>query len=302
MARKSPASSTSSTTGSTTGSTACEPNPLGPLKDLPGYWEGTGFSLTARPHFGGGSKNGFFLQLNMIRESIEFTSLGGPVPNRGSLQGDINLYGVSYLQRVTDLVTGGALHVEPGLFLYVPATTEPQADASIARLATVPHGNSLCAFGMIQEVVPDGPPQIPPCNTVPFTIGTEPPAAGTANPFEEYDLSKKTAFRSSPLPRQITQALINDPNSLLRAALKGQDPVHITRLFASTPPEGGVSNIPFITRNANTPSVESVFAIERIRRKSGEEFLQLQYSQTILLNFGGLSWPHVTVATLLKPF
>jgi hypothetical protein len=29
-------------------------------------------------------------------------------------------------------------------------------------------------------------------------------------------------------------------------------------------------------------------------------FLQLQYTQTVLLNFNGLSWPHVSVATLRK--
>jgi hypothetical protein len=27
---------------------------------------------------------------------------------------------------------------------------------------------------------------------------------------------------------------------------------------------------------------------------------QLQYSQIVMLNFNGLSWPHVTVATLTK--
>jgi hypothetical protein len=30
------------------------------------------------------------------------------------------------------------------------------------------------------------------------------------------------------------------------------------------------------------------------------QFLQLQYTQTVLLNFLGLSWPHVSVATLRK--
>ena len=29
-------------------------------------------------------------------------------------------------------------------------------------------------------------------------------------------------------------------------------------------------------------------------------FLQLQYTQTVILNFDGLSWPHVSVATLRK--
>jgi hypothetical protein len=34
----------------------------------------------------------------------------------------------------------------------------------------------------------------------------------------------------------------------------------------------------------------------------GQEYLQLQYSQTALLNFRGMSWPHVTVGTLVKAF
>lgn len=293
--------SKSSKDASATDSRAAEANPLGPLKELPGYWEGTGFSLIARPDFSEGNPQRFFLQLNMVRESMEFTSLGGPVPNRGSVQGDIELYGVSYLQRVVDLTTGGALHVEPGLFLYIPATTDPASDASVARLATIPHGNSLCAVGPIEDVVPDGLPTIPPCNTVPFTVGGNPPPAGSPNPFAAYDLSRKEKFRSSPLHRDITQAVINDPNTLLRNALKKQHLTHITRLITLSS-GGGVSNIPFIQRNADSQVVESVFAIETVQRRTGETFLQLQYSQTILLNFGGLSWPHVTVATLVKAF
>ena len=29
-----------------------------------------------------------------------------------------------------------------------------------------------------------------------------------------------------------------------------------------------------------------------------DDFFQLQYTQRVLLNFNGLSWPHITVATL----
>ncbi len=28
--------------------------------------------------------------------------------------------------------------------------------------------------------------------------------------------------------------------------------------------------------------------------------MQLQYTQTIILNFLGINWPHISVATLLK--
>ena len=37
-----------------------------------------------------------------------------------------------------------------------------------------------------------------------------------------------------------------------------------------------------------------------MRDHSGNEFDQLQYTQRVLLNFNGLSWPHVTVATMVS--
>jgi len=50
--------------------------------------------------------------------------------------------------------------------------------------------------------------------------------------------------------------------------------------------------------------------IENVRRPpdtdgdddSPSEYLQLQYIQTAMLNFEGMSWPHVTVGTLIKAF
>jgi hypothetical protein len=275
---------------------------LGPLKDLPGFWQGIGFGLIARPNFSGGNENGIFLELNLLRETIEFTAIGSPVLNRGSVQEDIAIYGLTYVHRVTDGITGGALHIEPGLWLNIPATTDPASDASISRLASIPHGNAVCTVGHAENVVFEGLPEIPPANTVPFPIGANQPAAGTKNPFSEYDLSKPNKFRSSPLPPEITQALINDPNDLLRRALQGQKLTKITRLITTTPSDGGIGNIPFITKNADAPGLESVFAIEVVQGPSGDEFLQLQYSQTALLNFRGMSFPHVTVGTLIKAF
>jgi hypothetical protein len=274
---------------------------LGALQDLPGYWEGTGFGLIARPDYSGTSPSGLFLQLNLLRETIEFTTIGSPVLNRGCLQGDISIYGVTYLHRVTDATTGEALHIEPGMWLSIPATTEPACDASIARLFTIPHGNAVCTVGFSQDVVFDKLPTIPPANTVPFEIGEQPPPAGSKNPFPEYNLGAETAFRTAPLPANITQAMVDDPNVVVREALVGRDLTRIVRLITSTAPDGGVGNIPFITANANALSVESVWAIETVQGPSGS-FLQLQYSQTALLNFRGSSFPHVTVGTLVKAF
>lgn len=275
---------------------------LGPLRDLSGFWEGTGFNLIARPDFSGGNENGIFLELNLLRETIEFTTIGSPVLNRGSVQDDIAIYGVTYLHRVTDGTTGGALHIEPGLWLNVPSTTAPESDASIARLATIPHGNAICTVGHSENVVFDKLPTIPPANTVPFKIGSEAPPPGTKNPLPEYDLSVPSKVRTDPLPAGITQAIIDDPNVALRKALEGHTLTKITRLITSSTLGGGIDNIPFIVSNADTPSLDSVFAIETVQGASGTEFLQLQYSQTALLNFRGMSFPHVTVGTLIKAF
>lgn len=275
---------------------------LGPLADLPGFWQGTGFSLIARPDFDPKNPDGFFLQLNLLQEVLEFQPIGSPVPNRGSGQSDISLYGVTYLHRVTDAATGGALHIEPGIWLNIPATTDPEAKESIARLSTVPHGTSVCAVGFAQFEVPDGLPAIPPANTVPFPIGGEAPPAGVRNPYGAYDLSVETQFRTSPLPGTVTQSMVDDPRTMLRDALQGQTLTHITRLIVNTENAGGVANIPFLTANADSKVVESVFAIERVQGPGDTEVMQLQYSQTVLLNFHGKSFPHVTVGTLIRAF
>jgi hypothetical protein len=282
-----------------------KPENLGPLQDLPGTWQGTGFSLIARPDFSGGNPAGFFLELNPLLENFECTVMGSPVRNRGSVQGDITSYGVTYMHRATDAATGEALHIEPGLFLNIPATTEPKADASVARLAAIPHGNAVCAVGFATDVTFDGLPDIPPANTVPFPAGSQPPPPGTKNPYQAYNLSVPTRFRTAPVPAGITQDVINDPNAWLRHAYRqqaaeGHAMLSATWLITSTAQAGGIGNIPFIVSNANPLSLESVFSIETVRSPAGTEYLQLGYSQTTLLNFRGLSFPHVTVGTLMK--
>ena len=281
---------------------------LGALKDLPGFWEGTGFSLIARPDFSGRSPNGIFLQLNSLHETIEFTTIGSPVLNRGSAQEDIAIYGVTYLHRVTDGETGGALHIEPGMWLNVPPTAAPKADASIARLGTIPHGNAFCTVGFAQYEEVHGLPAIPTSSTVPFEIGTPQPAPGTKNPFAEYDLSIPTEFRTNPLPAGVTQAIVDDPLQMLRDTIaqqvnvQGHTVKEVVLLITSAAQTGGIANIPFVTANSNALQMNSVFGIQTMVDSTGNEFLQMQYSQVVFLNFKGKSFPHVTVGTLIKAF
>jgi len=48
-----------------------------------------------------------------------------------------------------------------------------------------------------------------------------------------------------------------------------------------------------------TFSVKPPFDLER-ERKIVVTFTQIQYSQTVFLNFAGLTWPHVSVNTLVS--
>jgi hypothetical protein len=152
---------------------------LGPLADLPGTWSGHGFNLIARPDFEG--NNDIFLELNPTDEQLQFTAIGGPIPNRGSAMDDIELFGVHYLQQISDQDTGGAIHTEPGLWVTVPATTEPAQPSTVVRLATIPHGNAVMVQGAASVL--NGPPVPGHANTVPFPVGGTEPPPGTANSF-----------------------------------------------------------------------------------------------------------------------
>lgn len=100
---------------------------LGFLSDLAGKWEGEGFNTIWRPLFDPRFPDQHhFLELNLTRETLQFEVVEGPIPNRGLLQEDIDMYGVHYLQKVTDQNTGEALHFEPGIWLNIPETTQPR--------------------------------------------------------------------------------------------------------------------------------------------------------------------------------
>jgi hypothetical protein len=277
-------------------------NELGPLGQLPGTWSGHGFNLIARPDHQQG--NDIFLELNPTDEHLEFTAIGGAIPNRGSVQDDIEIFGIHYLQQISDSSNSGAIHIEPGIWLNIPATTAPQQGQTVARLATIPHGTAVLGQGK-SFAVPGGP-KIDPANTVPFKIGGQPPPPGTPNRFPEYNLSQPNKFRTTPTPAGVTQDLVTNPNSRLSADIANQKISETIVLnVSSVPPQGittfgpGAEDIPFLGPNATVGQFSAIFWIETVEY-DGRQFLQLQYTQTVLLNFADLSWPHVSVATLRK--
>jgi len=294
-------------------------DPLGPLYQLPGTWKGSGFNMIWRPFFQEGGTQDHFLELNLTDEIIQFAPIGGTIPNRGLLQGDIEMVGLTYLQQVNDhnLSTPSVpvgLHAEPGVWLTVPATSDPAEPQSVVRMGTIPHGTAIVAQGIATPTT--SAPDIGPVNS----NGYPAPLDGNGNPVPqpESNLTFATPYRSAGQQVDgITQRMIDHPETVLTDLLGQQKvlenmtlAVFTNNASADSPTPltagGGTANTAFLIGdshgpNANATEVQSTFWIELIEGQDGApNFLQLQYRQLVYLEFAGMRWPHVSVATLVK--
>jgi hypothetical protein len=368
---------------------AIAPN-LGPLAAFVGNWTGRGLNTIFRPDrpqkptpmpgpVNTTDPDDNVLELNLTDETLSFSQSLGSVPNRGSgAQPDIFLNGVPYLQTISDVTTAPAtgIHFEPGMWLAVPATNVPTEPITVARLASIPHGTTIIAQGLAMPAA-TGKPTINSLDITPF-IGGQPnnkvrfqnqTAANKATRRIPQDLTPFIAAGT------ITQAILDDPNTILRTQLQHQTvkqtvAIEIsTRLGAQLPggplasgahpasPHfgGGTSNIAFLLgqavpppggpgSNANSVQMDALFFVETVTYTvtvpqmpagtppivldpnekgtvplvprflaaipfvPGKGFaggtvtvntIQIQYSQKVLLDFNGLSWPHVSVASLV---
>lgn len=260
-------------------------SPLGHLAELEGTWSGHGFNLIAVPNKQ--NNTAFRLMLNATIERLQFSAIGGAVPNRGSVQDDINIFGLTYLQQVNDAVTMEGLHIEPGIWLNVPATIDPKAGPSIVRQSTIPHGDSLLAQG--HGLVVPGGPRIGAVSSKPTGPGMAHVALGYLDP-----------YLHSNLPPGMKQSYVANMNQALTDAIAGQKIVSTTVLSVASIPVGGIVNIPFVTANANATKLDAIFWIETVERADGSQFMQLQYTQTVILNFLDIDWPHISVGTLIR--
>jgi len=179
-------------------------------------------------------------------------------------------------------------------------------------MGSIPHGTVILAQGTGKTII--GGPNIGDNNIIPFPVGSPPPpnsdfASAEAN-FTELNLATQTPFRhASP---GVSQELVRNPNSFLHKGLVGKDIKNTTILAVSTKHTpikgGGTANTAFLEAaafppggNAKAVEVDVIFWIEAIAGAPGEpNTLQLQYTQLVQLDFNGLRWPHVTVATLHK--
>jgi hypothetical protein len=346
--------------------TVTAPPNLGPLAAFTGTFEGRGFNTifrpdstatpTALPTPVAGSDN--ILELNLTSETLSFSRSLGAVPNRGSgAQADAFLNGVPYLQSITDVTIPSqptGIHLEPGLWMIVPATTAPAEGVTLVRMASIPHGTTIEAQGTSSTA--SGPPNIPAVDITPFA---------TATPHEKITFPSQTATNggTARIPQDltsfiaagtITQAILADPNTVLRDHIAGQKIASTATISISTNAPlplfgGGADNIAFLqgdpaaaTPNAQTVNMQATFWIETVEHtivvppfKPGQPPLtlkpelskagsgpvptftleppieitaprritvfstQIQYSQVVFLNFNKLTWPHVSVATLV---
>ncbi len=339
--------------------------PLGPLAAFVGAWTGKGFNTIFRPQNPKSPtplpvpqpNSDNILELNLTSETLTFSPALGSVPNRGMVEADIFLNGVPYLQAIKDVTNPAApvgIHAEPGLWMAVPATTDPVESPTVARMASIPHGTTINAQGTSFSVA--GGPTIAPVSITPFPTGGGSPivfpsqtATNQTTPRIPQDLAPFLAAGT------ITQAMLTDPNTLLRNQIAGQKITTTTVITISTNPAaplfgGGTGNIAFLLGDKNTPpskpnaqalQMTAIFWIETVEATievpvwhPGQPALeiepkaqfagtpvpsfsvtpphailaptplnvtytQIQYTQTVFLNFNGLTWPHVSVATLV---
>jgi len=299
---------------------------LGPLQLLPGVWKNTselngrGWNMIALP-FADPPFN-YRLLMNQYNERLNFSIVDKGVPNRGigmnGQTGETDQFVVTldYDQEITQIAgddriaklnapvepsgTGGeadgkVIHREPGLWLYMTNFNTDGID--IARLGSVPHGDSLLALGKSVDVI-DGPPTIPPINGLPI---------GVSHDLNSQYLGPYKFYEDHPFKNLFKPV---DATELLRGAVPGTVKKTTVLHVDSTLDHAGVKNIPFIVRQANAESITATFWIQEVEEigPNGKPRIFLQYAQSSMLDFFGrrdgnpglIKWPHVSINTMEK--
>lgn len=334
-----------------TNRSAPSPDKLGPLAQLLGVWtaRGTGWNMIALPFQDApASPLGFKFRvlMNQYNEELQFTFVDDDVPNRGLSRLDETGFDqfvvtLDYQQKIAQVkaedrpdssglagLAGLPIHHEPGLWLY-NTNRKPKDDQiiedevsvvelDVARLASIPHGNSVLALG--KSAKHKGMPEIPPLSGLPsgrfedtFTPDYDFRDATNPDPY----LKPYKHYIDNPFMGNVTIPGFPgfnpaDMNQILRFANQGVNIVQTTTLTVDTEARsGGITNAPFSVREAEPVSMKSTFWIQQLaeRDEFGQPKLRLQYSQVVMLNFfhprqdqfpGRAVWPHISIATLEK--
>ena len=329
---------------------APDPAVLGPLQNLLGVWKakGTGWNMIALPFQDAPAPPAGFkfrLLMNQYDEELKFDFVDDAVKNRGLLRPGLTGFdqvvsALDYQQKIVQISAedqprsvfagdpGLAIHHEPGLWLFdqnrlakddnIKGDQVTEIELDVARLASIPHGNSLIALG--KSELHDGMPEIPRLSGLP---------SGRFEDLSTPDYDFRDLHNPDPYLAPYKHYIDNpfqgvlagttfpgfspaDMNALLRLANDGVDIVRTTTLTVDTTRKsGGITNAPFTVREAEPVSMKSTFWIQELREKDGfgNPKFRLQYSQVVMLNFfrpredelpGLASWPHISIATLEK--
>ncbi|MBO0814740.1 MAG: hypothetical protein J2P30_06260, partial [Actinobacteria bacterium] len=234
---------------------------LGPLAGLAGSWSGQGFNAIWRPHRGASDH---FLELNVTNDQIDLEVINGLIPNRGLVQGQIFMSGLTYMQQISDanVTVDGApagLHIEPGVWIKIPPLTDPKERSAITRMASIPHGTTILVQGT--ATTEPGGPSIPDVSLIPFIVGDR----SQLIDFPERHLNQTTPFRTSGAGLTgITQAMLNNPNRVLTS--NTANVTTTTRLHVSTTPGGefvggGTSNMAFLVGTKDGPNADAAHVV-----------------------------------------
>jgi hypothetical protein len=265
---------------------------LGPLASLIGTWTGdNGLNIVAVPSRKSmpTDTGRFELLVRPYREVLTFVAVPEPVRNRG---GNLDQFigALEYRQEVYAIDDNTELiHVENGMLFYLDniqnydGSPADKPRYSIARSATIPHGNTAMLFGTYRET--NGGPIIRNIDAAPMNAGINAPSE-YKNPYLK--------------PMDVT-----NPNTFLQDVIAKQEIQRTIHLTLDSGNEGSVTSVPFLVDRADTTRFGCDFWIETLRDGSQ----QLQYSQEISIAFhhkiGGLDnerirWPHITVNTLKR--
>lgn len=306
---------------------------LGPLKLLPGMWtsKGRGWNMIALPFATAPSPLDYRLLLNQYDEQLEFKFVDDDVPNRGvdknpppapTVQTDQFVVTLDYQQTIQQVAAtdspdsgglagsaGQAIHHEPGLWLHM--NNQITDGLNIARLASIPHGDSVLAVGRSSEH--KGASCIQHINSLPVGVTQDLNGNPYLRPYKQFH--DKPFLGNVPPNPGFPGFDPTAPHVLLELANAGVKIAKTTTLTVDSDiPTGGISNIPFVVRKANATSMQSTFWIQELEDKdsNGDPKLRLQYLQVVMLDFfprrdgfpgccpGLIRWPHVSINTLEK--
>ena len=307
---------------------------LGDLKFLPGTWENAdrfrdrGWNMIALPFSDPNSGDSddprdYRVLANQYNETLFLKTADKGVPNRGVIRPtDTNLdqilVALDYEQAISQIRAADSpesglagdpnkpIHHEPGLWLHMLNLNKP--GANIARLGTIPHGNSVLAIGAAEAIdVSDMSNLVPEVNPFPVLAGNtqvplDAPMARYLEPYAAFVEPDNSFF-----PRGLD---LRNLHGLLQASTPTNAMRGIRYSVSTVAETGGIVNTPFIVDHADATEMHSTFWIFELNEtdRDGNPVMVMQYMQFIMLDFFDkfdnsgekIRWPHISLNTMIR--